>query len=539
MSAMFSIIIILGVWSGIALHDWKYRIQINSLIATLTTIGKTAMLVAVAESICQLKWLHFYQQPQRVSRFQDFDGASRGPWGSLVLLYSAKNKAMLASLGAVITILGLGIEPTAQQVLTFPSRNATRANLTATMGMAEIYASRSVVQGDVRGYAVTTGDLLRLQSSIIHGITGTIDPPQFECHSSAAYCQWANFSTIGLCATYKNLTDYSVNCTYFADPEDEDHFKTLATIYCDYTSPSISSISDTRPNSADDRLGGNNAMRMWYDPINTADFSNQSMTYASFMANLDSAIITIKPKDIVRVDQWVGNTIAPSVDIEMISWDWCARHYTNVTASPGIIHESPYTSEFLQALLGNDSLRRRSTTPEQPAQTYDYVAPSTGQKFHLGFTTRDAVMPFFTGFLNTTIWTETIHTKGSTGDELGFGPYMKDHRLQDIAFDLADTITNQMRSQNGDNPNATFAQGDVFVTETYIRVRWPWLALALLETVFATALLLFSIVISRDRPLWKSSAIAPLVHGLEGWSDQELNIAGKESAGRLNRLHLG
>lgn len=80
MASIFSIIIILATYEDRPLTDWTFNIQINSLISTLTTIGKTAMLVAVAESISQLKWLHFYQQSRPLDRFQDFDDASRGPW---------------------------------------------------------------------------------------------------------------------------------------------------------------------------------------------------------------------------------------------------------------------------------------------------------------------------------------------------------------------------------------------------------------------------------------------------------------------------
>jgi hypothetical protein len=102
------------------------------------------MLVAVAESICQLKWLHFYRSTAPLDRFQDFDDASRGPWGSATLLWSTNFKAILASLGTIITICGVAIEPMVQQVLDFPTRNITLANETATLGIADTYYSRAL-----------------------------------------------------------------------------------------------------------------------------------------------------------------------------------------------------------------------------------------------------------------------------------------------------------------------------------------------------------------------------------------------------------
>lgn len=55
---------------------------------------------------------------------QLFDDASKGPWGAVKLLWCCglRGIAIIASLGAVITLLTLAMDPFAQQILTFPSR---------------------------------------------------------------------------------------------------------------------------------------------------------------------------------------------------------------------------------------------------------------------------------------------------------------------------------------------------------------------------------------------------------------------------------
>ncbi|KAK4207276.1 hypothetical protein QBC37DRAFT_98918 [Rhypophila decipiens] len=54
------------------------------------------------------------------------------------------------------------------------------------------------------------------------------------------------------------------------------------------------------------------------------------------------------------------------------------------------------------------------------------------------------------------------------------------------------------------------------VTETYIRVRWQWLILPILETVLTAGMLIITIVVDRRSgyPLLKSSSLGLLFYGL-------------------------
>ena len=75
----FAMVIVLARIEDTPLDDWKFSIQLNSLIAILTTTSKAAMLVAVTTAIGQLKWLHFTARRDHLLNFQRFDDASRGP----------------------------------------------------------------------------------------------------------------------------------------------------------------------------------------------------------------------------------------------------------------------------------------------------------------------------------------------------------------------------------------------------------------------------------------------------------------------------
>jgi hypothetical protein len=99
------------------------------------------------------------------------------------------------------------------------------------------------------------------------------------------------------------------------------------------------------------------------------------------------------------------------------------------------------------------------------------------------------------------------------------------------------TVTNLIRSQaHGDNINATMLLGDAITNLVFVKVRSPWLILLILETVFAAAFLMTSIIMSQGRNhLYKSSILALLFHGLSGWTELELMVQGLEVPENLQK----
>jgi len=64
-------------------------LTINAYIAIFSGLGKAALILPTSEAIGQLKWLWF----RREKKLQDFcqlDYATRGPWGSMMLLGKTK-----------------------------------------------------------------------------------------------------------------------------------------------------------------------------------------------------------------------------------------------------------------------------------------------------------------------------------------------------------------------------------------------------------------------------------------------------------------
>lgn len=90
-------------------------------VTVLSKIASAALILPISEAIGQLKWSWFYGKKRDAFDFEVFDKASRGAWGSFLLLLRTKGKS-LAALGALLTVLLLAIDTFFQQVTDTPDR---------------------------------------------------------------------------------------------------------------------------------------------------------------------------------------------------------------------------------------------------------------------------------------------------------------------------------------------------------------------------------------------------------------------------------
>ena len=125
-SLLLSISCIVATMAIIARYDnkpvpeWKYGLTINGVLSLLSGVAKASMILPVAEGISQLKWHWFWNHRRAIMDFQRFDGASRGPWGCLMMLCNPKG-LNLALVGALVTVAALLLEPFIQLIPSYPS----------------------------------------------------------------------------------------------------------------------------------------------------------------------------------------------------------------------------------------------------------------------------------------------------------------------------------------------------------------------------------------------------------------------------------
>lgn len=157
---LVGIVITLFNINGMLLSTWTSKIALspNTVISTLSTLGKAAMMLPVGESISQLKWLHRQSDTKRsVPRcpltcyfvlisfrpmhMQSFDDASRGPLGSVAFFWKGRKYGTLGLLtyvGCVLTIAAVALDPFAQQVISFPSKQ-TELDGEALVKRSQVY----------------------------------------------------------------------------------------------------------------------------------------------------------------------------------------------------------------------------------------------------------------------------------------------------------------------------------------------------------------------------------------------------------------
>lgn len=446
----------LGSWN---FHVGSIAIQPNTLISVLTTIGQTLMMVPVTACIGQLKWRYF-RRARHLHHMQLMDDASRGPWGSLLLLFHlASTKAATASLLSLVTIVALGIGPSAQQILEFRPAQVLLKNATAEIGLATNYSSKSYVSGFGGGRAYFTtsynSDIFKLQSSVIDGIAGSVFAPNFVCPGDT--CTWPDFTSLGFCGSYYNLTDsieadctgdsFLLNCTYEVPQAltSVGASETVTVIFSDQTSPMCPPTTIFQSNS----------FGMFYEPDSVGIFAvkvpnaNERPTY--------------KP---------------PATEVSFSKWNWCAKTYKNVTASPAGITGGTVESEKLAPIGFLSDVREDSGM-------HIYTTQS-GLEFYVDSNSQLQLFDWLGSLLERSIQDYYPHA-GTQRDKdsfnLGFFLYASD--LNVVTQDLANTLTNQIRSAGpGDNLNATRLTGQAYVTQTYIFIRWQWIIVPLADGAY-------------------------------------------------------
>jgi hypothetical protein len=89
-NSLLAIALVLAGMNEEYLSTWTHQITINTVMAILSQLGSTLLMVPLAEAISQLKWLWFYRQSKLLRDFDDFDRASRGPWFSFLLIWKTR-----------------------------------------------------------------------------------------------------------------------------------------------------------------------------------------------------------------------------------------------------------------------------------------------------------------------------------------------------------------------------------------------------------------------------------------------------------------
>ncbi|KAI0390984.1 hypothetical protein F5Y17DRAFT_442346 [Xylariaceae sp. FL0594] len=500
MGATVGIAVYLKILDDRPLREWYPSIQPNSLLAILTTVQKAALMVPVASGLSQLKWHHFTDSgapPRRLGDLQLFDGASRGPWGSLLFLLQVptRNKrGPIVAVGlALLTILALGIDPSAQQLLYFPIQQTEITDEPVTVGRADAYISTST--SALAQQEALNPYLIPLQFNILNSLRGTTFSDFYSCPQRAKRCVWDSITTFGVCSTsHTNTSVPSSGCNIIHPKVPRN--STFAA--CNYTISNHESANQALADASNPNTG---TLTYRIPPVEheSANTVFTSVFRPGFYSKYDEfgEFIAWRAPPPSRNGSSIFNFttpetfVPPNVDVFFGSLFWCSRTFTDITVSP-TTGSGPGSRSVTYGSQTSERLRLVSTTNlTSPNVLYNYETISNSasttadgngvKKYSLEGGTYEGLALYFHTLLTSSAQDSLFALANGLALDTGTLLYLQPS-LANTMSAIADTLTNLLRSTGSgtensvtENLNATTVAGRAWFDETYIRVRWIWL----------------------------------------------------------------
>lgn len=362
-----------------------------------------------------------------------------------------------------------------------------------------------------------------MQAAIFAGLYDLNVPSVFECPSSQ--CEWpSEFTTLAVSSKCANVTSTSV----------------AEGLACGYNN-----IGNYRPESSDQTSnctfttpGGLN----FTNYVDSGSYVEAPTIFnavsATDVLNRFSSRQEINSPDFLRFAVFAaadtgGNSPSNSYEITECTLSFVAQTYRNVSSRGNefvvgdvTTHSFGNGTRYLDLGLGltpaNKIMFNVANTSASP-KVKDY-------KFRINSADFFNVI----AFLGKQVFNGTMR---SGPDYYGARPrqmtaqVLLTSNITKVAANIARRMTDQIRNGR----NATRAEGTAFVQESYIRVRWGWLALPAGVLLASTGVFVVCVLYNERRRivLWKSSSLALLFHFLDGWNPQDHRVSSVTQLGVL------
>lgn len=184
--------VVVFVYDDHAAPSLPQGISLKAVVSVLATIPKSALLFMVAACICQPKWPWYHIQ-RNLNDLQLLDDASRGPLGSIKLLFTRIIQS-ITSIGALITVLTLALDPFLQQLISYPIK--------------EIYTDSTLASVS----RATSFKIYSYDGPFAAAINAGIwtDPPIQTPTCPTGNCTWPGYTSMVLCSRCGKVTEHAV-----------------------------------------------------------------------------------------------------------------------------------------------------------------------------------------------------------------------------------------------------------------------------------------------------------------------------------------
>jgi hypothetical protein len=477
-ACVVAIVVILSQIDGKPLSSWSlHAVSPNAIISTLSTAAKAAMILPVAESISQLKWLYLARQTLSLRHMQAFDDASRGPWGALRFFFRSKSfwrrGAFVPFIGCVVTIAALATDPFTQQVLSFEEASTLVAGARSVAVRSQNYDWEGKGLNGVGSVLSSTRDGL-LTAASASGLYDLVAAPPLTCPGSN--CTYPDFTSLGIRSQCRDVTaDTKQSCREFKN--------SLTNQVCSYTLPGGFQLGS---------YAGADAHNGFYHTRINGTYTN--MLYKASDAATLAAVAVVRFDDADLEGnfdvstKWQATLEAWECEFGIVAYTYAGWASRNGTVHPGRMTASPLN-------------RTSATGPLVPYEVVD--------KDFRGNTS--AVINYY-DMINMASMIGDIFT--TAGTIAAFSSALYDSpNLTATAGNIARGMSYRMLA----GPNSTEVYGDVYAVRTYMRVHWRWLALMATLVVITVAFFVAVVVQTRleGQRAWKSSLVPMLFGGHE------------------------
>ncbi|KAJ8113489.1 hypothetical protein OPT61_g4394 [Boeremia exigua] len=552
------------------------RPLVLGVVNVLSKVAAAALILPISEAIGQLKWSWFQDgKSKEMIDFEIFDKASRGAWGSFLLLFRTKGRS-LAALGAVLTLLLLATDTFFQQVSDLSERwilegHGDIPRIVQYIGDPQFTyldgVRKEVEEWNLR--RVTLQYFYENGSQPIAFGNGTRPNIPLSCASSR--CEWDAYETLGVCSSCSDASDLLEYACLTTKVDWTSNLKGIDATFpngtsCGYWLNSTGNdpvlMSGFRVNESSNALDGE-ALLLRTLPLNTpvslsTRLSGQlfggSIHYKDVYAPLLDALI-VSSVDGTAESVYEGK---PPVAHECVL-NWCVKTLSSsysfgnyeetvlgtVTNNTGRTTPNPWSSSVI--LVSDEPLDWISFDANYSIYTTtpNMITTEYGVSNHTFATTQALFEDIFPSMITVanrttqpwwryqTTWWSANYVRAFT-----YCAWLAPHNITAHMESFATDMTNSLRSHK----SAEYLTGRAYTQTTFIAVHWVWLLFPLTLLFLSLAFLIATMLKTRgpggEAGIWKTSAMPTLIYSLPQDVRQNLQETSKTGNEKAKKVKI-
>ncbi|KAI9840381.1 MAG: hypothetical protein M1838_004080 [Thelocarpon superellum] len=579
-SAILALIFTLIIYQDQPLPQLPLNISVNTLVAVYVVVLKTAILLIITEGLSQLKWI-WYTQPRPLQDLSQFDLASRGPWGALVLIGVLRGRHLVATIGALVILVCLVLDPLSQLLVVYYNCPSQLPDTLATIPRTNAFGET----GRHIGAGVTTLNY-DYQSAINAGLFSP------ESVSISFACPTGNctfpetYQTLGYCSSCVDLTPaLNTSCGYVNSTVSSLDVASNSTVnstsptwQCNSSLPGgFSAISRDDDQGDIDYFnmqgpsGGNSSMQiiaMNLTNIYSGNCSTKQENATWPCMGHGAASCTLSP--CVRSYQAAINNGKLEETVVSTSAEWARDNALESSVTLDVDCLSPAVRKSLidvgytinastrwLGYMGNDTFGNGTMAITNGTGSLPNISIPDACTYAIYEQTSTSLGYFTSTFFNGTVTQspESSYDYATTGS-VQLQKFFNDGNvslgyINDTFADIADSMTAYIRQSTRpartghslfDQHRVAPAVGQVWQANTCVRVQWGY---AIVPMVLGFFTLLFLVATMAEtggsqhqRMAWKSSPLALLFHGLDPYSLTTANAAREDEIASVSDMRV-